>query len=117
MSLEVKLSRSDRVYHAGDNLVGEVVVVGPVTHDGIRVSASGSVQMRVSERAVGVFESFFLAVRPVPLLSEVVEVRRSARRRVAACAAVARLRLTRALLRRMRSRGLRLRRRGASAKA
>jgi hypothetical protein len=31
--------------------------------------------MRVSERAVGVFEAFFLNVRPVALLNETVEVR------------------------------------------
>ncbi len=95
------LSRSDRVFHAGDNLVGEVVISTPtpVTHNGVRVCASGSVQvcnacapvaallrarfdalpphpqMRVSERAVGVFEAFFLNVRPVALLNETVEAR------------------------------------------
>ena len=76
--IDVKLSRSDRVYHAGDQLLGEVVVSclnGPLQHGGISVAASGSVQMRVSERAVGVFEAFFLNVRPVSLLSEVVEAR------------------------------------------
>ncbi len=78
VSVEIKLSRSDRVYHAGDKLLGEVVITstnGPVLHGGVRVAASGSVQMRVSERAVGVFEAFFLNVRPVQLLSETLEVR------------------------------------------
>ena len=79
MSVEVRLSRSDRVYHAGEKLLGEVVVTcapgEQVQHNGIRVAASGSVQLRVSERAVGVFEAFFLAVRPVSLLNEVVEAR------------------------------------------
>jgi hypothetical protein len=76
MSITVSLSRSDRVYNAGDKLLGEVIITGPVDHSGIRVTASGSVHMRVSERAVGVFEAFFLNVRPLSLLNEVVEARR-----------------------------------------
>ena len=48
---------------------------GVVHHSGLRVTATGSVQMRVSEKAVGVFEAFFLNVRPVQLLNEVVEAR------------------------------------------
>lgn len=77
MSVEVKLSRSDRVYHAGEPLQGEVVVTsrsGPVHHNGVSVLATGAAQMRVSERAVGVFEAFFLNIRPVVLLNETVEV-------------------------------------------
>ena len=77
VTVDIKLARSDRVFHAGEALVGEVVLTsnaGPVHHNGLRVTASGSVQMRVSERAVGVFEAFFLNVRPVPLLSETLEV-------------------------------------------
>ena len=76
MNIEVRLSRSDRVYHAGDDLLGEVVVTcgpGGVQHSGIRVCGTGSVSMRVSERAVGVFEAFFLNVRPVALLNETIE--------------------------------------------
>lgn len=76
--LELKLSRSDRVYHAGEALLGEVVVTvtgAAVQHNGLRVVASGSLQMRVSEKAVGVFEAFFLNVRPIPLLSEALEAR------------------------------------------
>lgn len=83
LSVEVKLSRSDRVYHAGDDLLGEVVVTcgpGGVQHSGIRVCATGSVSMRVSERAVGVFEAFFLNVRPIALLNETVEARGPQRR-------------------------------------
>jgi len=79
MAIEVRLSRSDRVYHAGDELLGELLVdvargSGPLHHSGLRVCATGSVQMRVSERSVGVFEAFFLNVRPVPLLNESVLV-------------------------------------------
>ena len=81
MNIEVRLSRSDRVYHAGDDLLGEVVVTcgpGGMQHSGIRVCGTGSVSMRVSERAVGVFEAFFLNVRPVALLNETVEARKPA---------------------------------------
>ena len=81
VNVEVKLSRSDRVYHAGDDLLGEVVVTcgpGGVQHSGIRVWATGSVSMRVSERAVGVFEAFFLNVRPIALLNETIEARETA---------------------------------------
>jgi len=76
--LELKLSRSDRVYHAGDTLQGEVVVTvagGVAHHSGLRVTATGSVQMRVSEKVVGVFEAFFLNVQPIPLLNESIEAR------------------------------------------
>jgi Vacuolar protein sorting-associated protein 26 len=78
VELEIKLRKNDRVYHPGEALQGEVVVTasgGAVHHSGLRVSATGSVQMRVSEKAVGVFEAFFLNVRPVQLLNEVVEAR------------------------------------------
>ena len=77
VSVEVKLSRSDRVYHAGERLNGEVVVTsgGAVQHNSVVVHATGAAQMRVSEQAVGVFEAFFLNIRPVALLSESVEVR------------------------------------------
>lgn len=77
VGVEVKLSRSDRVYHAGEPLQGEVVITsnsGPVHHNGVVVVATGAAQMRVSERAVGVFEAFFLNIRPVVLLNETVEV-------------------------------------------
>ena len=77
VSVEVRLSRSDRVYHAGERLHGEVVVAssGSVQHNGVVVHATGAAQMRVSEQSVGVFEAFFLNIRPVALLSESVEVR------------------------------------------
>ena len=78
MSIEIKLTRSDRVYYPGEELTGEVLIFSrgsPLQHGGIRLAASGSVQMRLSEKSVGVFESLFLSVRPIPLLSEVIEAR------------------------------------------
>ena len=77
MSIEIKLSRSDRVYHPGENLEGEVIIVSRGTalqHGGIRLAASGAVQMRLSDKAVGVFEALFINVKPLSLLSEVFEV-------------------------------------------
>lgn len=77
MSIELKLSRSDRVYHPGEKLEGEVVICSKgesLQHSGIRLAATGSVQLKLSEKAVGVFEALFLNVRPVPLLSEILEV-------------------------------------------
>lgn len=78
MSIEIRLSRSDRVYHPGEKLQGEIVISSKgesLQHSGIRLAATGSVQLRLSEKAVGVFEALFLNVRPVPLLSEMLEVR------------------------------------------
>ena len=84
MSVEIKLSRSDRVYHPGEELKGEILIVSrgsPLQHGGITLATSGSVQLRLSEKSVGVFESLFLSVRPIPLLNEVIEVRARARDR------------------------------------
>ena len=63
---------------AGERLEGDVIINtkgGPMQHGGIRVSVTGSVQMRLSEKAVGVFEALFINVKPVPLLSELAEAR------------------------------------------
>lgn len=65
------------MYHPGEKLEGEVIICSKgetLQHSGIRLAATGSVQLRLSDKAVGVFESLFLNVRPVPLLSEMMEV-------------------------------------------
>ena len=65
------------MYHPGERLEGEVVIVskgGPLQHGGMRLTVTGSVQMRLSEKAVGVFESLFINVKPITLLNESVEV-------------------------------------------
>ena len=71
MSVEVKLSRMDRVYHPGQILKGVVIVHGrgaPLQHDGISLVAEGSAALQLSAKSVGLFEAFYSSIKPVQLL-------------------------------------------------
>ena len=72
MSVEIKLSRMDRVYHPGQTLKGVAIVHGrgaPLQHEGILLTAEGSAALQLSAKSVGLFEAFYSSIKPVQLLS------------------------------------------------
>mmetsp|Transcript_18260 Transcript_18260/g.59547 ORF Transcript_18260/g.59547 Transcript_18260/m.59547 type:complete len:335 (-) Transcript_18260:70-1074(-) len=73
MAVEVVMSKASRVYTEGQNLEGYVVVTAPsggLHHNGISLQAVGSAVLKPSEKAVGVFESFFVSKSSINLLQE-----------------------------------------------
>ncbi len=59
MSVEIKLKKPDKVYIPGEVVRGCIVIVSPsgsMSHQGISLTAEGSVQLQLSARSVGIFE-------------------------------------------------------------
>jgi hypothetical protein len=71
MSIEIRLSRMDRVYNPGQTVRGVVVVHGrgaTLAHEGIQMTAEGSASLQLSAKSVGLFEAFYSSIKPVQLL-------------------------------------------------
>jgi len=77
MSVEVKLSRMDRVYRPGDSIKGVVQVNGrghSLPHEGINLHVEGMVSLQLSAKSVGLFEAFYSSIKPVLLLDFTKEI-------------------------------------------
>jgi len=76
MSLDIKLNRVDRIYHAGEMVRGVVIVAtkGALSHNGIQLIMQGDVGLQLSTKSVGIFEAFYNAIKPIQLLQYTVEV-------------------------------------------
>jgi hypothetical protein len=71
MSVEIRLSRMDRVYHPGQMLKGVATVHSrgsSLQHDGIGLTAEGSASLQLSAKSVGLFEAFYSSIKPVQLM-------------------------------------------------
>ena len=71
--VDVFLDAVDSKYRAGDVVRGEVVATieredAPFNHQGVVVTACGSVAMRVGEGRVTMLEALFTSVDPVSVL-------------------------------------------------
>ena len=77
MSVEIRLSRIDRVYTPGQTLKGVVNVHGrgaPLPHEGISLVAEGQASLQLSAKSVGLFEAFYSSIKPVQLLMHSAEL-------------------------------------------
>uniref|UniRef100_A0A673SM15 VPS26 endosomal protein sorting factor C n=1 Tax=Suricata suricatta TaxID=37032 RepID=A0A673SM15_SURSU len=65
-SLDIKIKRANKVYHAGEVLSGVVVISGKdsIQHQGVSLTVEGSVNLQLSAKSVGVFEAFYNSVKP-----------------------------------------------------
>lgn len=74
--LEIRLSRPDRTYRAGETVSGVVVLKSsaPVSHSGLTLRASGVVRPQLDPRTVGIFEAFYSSIKPIDILSTVIEM-------------------------------------------
>jgi len=72
MSLEIKLSRNDRLYRPGEPVKGHVVLHSRgqlITHDGVHLHSDGLVTLQQSSKSVGLFEAFYSASKPLVLFN------------------------------------------------
>ena len=71
-SVDIKLSRMDRVYMPGQTLKGIATVntrgTGSLQHEGISLVAEGAASLQLSAKSVGLFEAFYSSIKPVQLL-------------------------------------------------
>ncbi|XP_036755131.2 vacuolar protein sorting-associated protein 26C isoform X2 [Manis pentadactyla] len=64
-SLDIKIKRANKVYHAGEMVSGVVVISGKdsVQHQGVSLTVEGTVNLQLSAKSVGVFEAFYNSVK------------------------------------------------------
>ncbi|XP_060226781.1 vacuolar protein sorting-associated protein 26C isoform X4 [Meriones unguiculatus] len=64
-SLDIKIKRANKVYHAGEMLSGLVVISSKdsVQHQGVSLTMEGTVNLQLSAKSVGVFEAFYNSVK------------------------------------------------------
>ncbi|KAF3437153.1 hypothetical protein FNV43_RR19906 [Rhamnella rubrinervis] len=79
MSIELKLSRTSRVYRPSELLEGKIILKSPssISHYGIRLTVNGSVSLQVRGGSAGVIESFYGVVKPIPIVNKNIEVKPS----------------------------------------
>lgn len=76
MAVEIKLSRSNRIYRPNETLEGNIITRLPssISHQGIRLTVNGSVNLQVRGGSAGVIESIYGVVKPIPIVKKSVEV-------------------------------------------
>ncbi|XAR63545.1 hypothetical protein NMG60_11023510 [Bertholletia excelsa] len=81
MSVEVKLSRSNRIYRPNEPLEGKIITKLPssISHSGVRLTVNGSVNLQVRGGSAGVIESLYGVIKPIPIVNTSFEVRSSGR--------------------------------------
>ncbi|XP_018502923.2 vacuolar protein sorting-associated protein 26C isoform X1 [Pyrus x bretschneideri] len=80
MSIELKLSRINRVYRPTELIEGKIVVKSSssISHYGIRLAVNGSVNMQVRGGSAGVIESLVGVAKPISIVrNKIIEVRPS----------------------------------------
>ncbi|XP_073119366.1 uncharacterized protein [Henckelia pumila] len=79
MSVEIKLSRFNRIYCPDEPLEGKVItkLQSGVSYQSIRVTIDGAVNLQVRGGSAGVIESFYGVIKPIRIIKKVVEVRSS----------------------------------------
>ncbi|KAI7755992.1 hypothetical protein M8C21_022104 [Ambrosia artemisiifolia] len=76
MSVEIKLSRSNRTYRPNEALRGKIITRSPssISHRGIRITLNASVNLQVRGGSAGFIESVYGVLKPIPILKKSVEV-------------------------------------------
>ncbi|KAK9925742.1 hypothetical protein M0R45_023008 [Rubus argutus] len=79
MSIELKLSRINRVYRPSELVEGKIIVKSSssISHYGIRIAVNGSVNLQVRGGSAGVIETLVGVAKPISILNKIVEVRPS----------------------------------------
>ncbi|KAL4574635.1 hypothetical protein LXL04_021471 [Taraxacum kok-saghyz] len=70
MSVEIKLSRSNRTYHPNEPLQGKIITKLPssLSHRGIQLTVNGSVNLQVRGGSAGLIESLYGVLKPVRIV-------------------------------------------------
>ncbi|WVZ15801.1 hypothetical protein V8G54_013367 [Vigna mungo] len=79
MSVELKLSRSNRIYRPSEALEGKIVfkTQSSIYHYGIRLTVKGSVNLQVRGGSAGVVESLYGVIKPIPIVNRITEIKSS----------------------------------------
>ncbi|XP_057737004.1 uncharacterized protein LOC130954285 isoform X4 [Arachis stenosperma] len=79
MSIDLKLSRFNRIYRPSEALEGKIIIKtqSSISHYGIRLTLKGSVNMQVRGGSAGVVESLYGVIKPIPILNRTIEVKPS----------------------------------------
>ncbi|OAY46511.1 hypothetical protein MANES_06G005400v8 [Manihot esculenta] len=78
-TIDLKLSRSNRIYRSSEPLQGKIVIKSPssLSHYGIRLTINGSVNMQIRGGSAGVIESFYGVIKPITIVNKSFEIRSS----------------------------------------
>ncbi|XP_073015286.1 uncharacterized protein [Primulina eburnea] len=81
MSIEIKLSRSNRIYRPDEPLEGKVITKlnSGISYQSIRVTIDGTVNLQVRGGSAGVIESFYGVIKPIRIIKKVVDIGSSGR--------------------------------------
>ncbi|KAG6410583.1 hypothetical protein SASPL_128645 [Salvia splendens] len=79
MSVEIKLSRFNRIYRPGELLEGKIITTlnSSISYQSIRLTLNGTVNLQVRGGSAGVIESLYGVIKPIPIMKKVVDVRSS----------------------------------------
>lgn len=81
MSVDLNLSRSNRMYRPNEPLEGKIVIKSPssFSHAAIRLTVNGSVTLQIRGGSAGVIESLYGVLKPISIVNKSVEVKSSGR--------------------------------------
>lgn len=78
VQVDIRLRRIAKIYNEGDSVKGVVLIVNntksDVSHQGVTLVLDGRVNLKMSSKNIGVFESFYNSVKPIQLVSANVDV-------------------------------------------
>ncbi|XP_012853259.1 PREDICTED: Down syndrome critical region protein 3 isoform X2 [Erythranthe guttata] len=79
MSIEIKLSRFNRIYRPDEILEGKLIarLTSAISYQSIRLTVNGTVNLQVRGGSAGVVESLYGVIKPIPIVKKVVDVRSS----------------------------------------
>ncbi|KAL1553924.1 hypothetical protein AAHA92_14540 [Salvia divinorum] len=79
MSVEIKVSRFNRIYRPGELLEGKIITTlnSSISYQSIRLTLNGAVNLQVRGGSAGVIESLYDVIKPIPIMKKVVDVRSS----------------------------------------
>ncbi|KDO47389.1 hypothetical protein CISIN_1g0186672mg, partial [Citrus sinensis] len=69
-TVEIKLSRSNRIYRPSEPLQGKIVIKSSssIFHYGIHLTVNGSANLQVRGGSAGVVESLYGVIKPIKIL-------------------------------------------------
>ncbi|KAK2664544.1 hypothetical protein Ddye_003118 [Dipteronia dyeriana] len=78
-NVELKLSRSNRIYCPSELLDGKIVIKlsSSISHYGVYLNVNGSVNLQIRGGSAGVIESFYGVLKPITIVKKRIEVRAS----------------------------------------
>ncbi|KAK0588138.1 hypothetical protein LWI29_034856 [Acer saccharum] len=78
-NVELKLSRSNRIYRPSEPLDGKIIIKSSssISHNGVFLNVNGSINLQIRGGSAGVIESFYGVLKPITIVKKRIEVRAS----------------------------------------